>query len=86
MNLKVKILGFPDIQEILGGNEISLEINGKNLGDLLEHLQGSYGPVMQKALQGQILRNGREWLQPDDLCHPLEDGDQVSFFHLVAGG
>ncbi len=86
MNLEVKILGFPDIQEILGGNEIKLEIDGKNLGDLLEHLRNLYGEVIQKILEGQILRNGREWLQPHDLSHPLENGDQVSFFHLLAGG
>lgn len=86
MNLTVKIFGFPEIWEVLRGNEISLEISGRNLGDLLEHLQDSYGSVIRKVLEGQIMRNGQEWLQPDDLCHPLEDGDQVCFFHILSGG
>lgn len=95
MNLHVKLIGFPDLKRLIGGNEIALQVQGETLGDLLRHLEAAYGAPIRKALLDakgivdrsvQVLRNDREWISREDLSFPLQEGDRLTFLLMVAGG
>ncbi len=95
MNVRVRLVGFPELKQLLGTQEIAVELEGRTLSDLLVHLKDRYGSAVAKALLDerdrldpsvQVLRNEGEWLKKDDLSHPLRDGDLLTFLLLVAGG
>jgi molybdopterin converting factor small subunit len=86
MKIKLKFIGFPEVEKKVGGNEIDLDLDGSTYGDLLNYLQKTYGESIQKTLWQQILRNGKEWIRRDDLAYSFRDGDQLSFLRMVSGG
>ncbi|MDY7038456.1 MAG: MoaD/ThiS family protein [Thermodesulfobacteriota bacterium] len=95
MNIKVKLIGFPDLKRIIGSNEVAVQVDGGTFGDLLKHLERTYGPPIRKALLDkkgaidksvQVMRNEREWISREDLTFPLNDGECLTFLLMVAGG
>lgn len=86
MKVKLKFFGFPEVEALLGGREVDLQVEGNTYGDLLQHLQKSYGDSVMKNLWIQTLKNGREWIGKDDLTHSLKDGDQLTFLQMITGG
>ena len=86
MKLRLKFIGFPEVEKKVGGKEIDLDLDGSTYGDLLNYLRKTYGESIKKTLRQQILRNGKEWIRRDDLAHALRDGDQLSFLRMVPGG
>jgi len=86
MKIKLKFFGFPEVERVMGGQEIDLEFEGNTYGDLLNYLHNTYGESIRKTLWQQILRNQKEWIKRDDLTHSLHDGDQLTFLQMVAGG
>jgi len=96
VRLRVKFIGFPEIQGLLGRKEIQVESPGPTLGDLLRVLAARYGSPVRKALinnEGsvdstvQVIRNEREWIDRDALDLPLlEEDDRVTFLMMMAGG
>ena len=86
MNIQVKLFGLSEMEHLVGGNEISLEMRGSTVADLLDHLATTYGEHVRKSFPFQILRNGREWIRWEDLSHSLEDGDQLNFLLMAGGG
>lgn len=86
MRIKCKFFGLQEIQKIIGGKEIEVEIEGNTLGALQQHLKTVYGESLQKAFASQILKNGNEWIRIKDLDHPLKDGDSLSFLLMIPGG
>jgi molybdopterin converting factor small subunit len=95
VNLSVRFVGFPDMKRILGGKEISLQLEGVTFGDLLRHLEQSYGELLRKAILNdrglvddsvQVIRNERVPVVREDLSSPLKEGDLVTFLFMMAGG
>lgn len=86
MKIKLKFFGFPEVEKVVGGKEVDLNLNGTTYGDLLEYIHETYGESIKKALGQQILRNGKDWIRPDDLACSLQDGDQLTFLRMVSGG
>jgi len=86
MKIKVKLVGFSEVEPLIGGKEIDLQLEGSTFGDLLLHLQRTYGESVVKNLRQQILRNGEEWIKKDDLNHSLEEGDRLTFLQMMGGG
>jgi len=95
VNICVKTIGFPDLKKNWGSNEITVGLEGRTFGDLLQNLKLAYGDAIQKALLNekravhgsvQVLRNERKWIPRGDLSFSLQDGDEVSFLLMVAGG
>jgi hypothetical protein len=71
MKLKLKFIGFPEVEKKVGGKEIDLDLDGSTYGDLLNYLRKTYGESIKKTLRQQIFRNGKEWMRRDDLAiHP----------------
>jgi len=86
MNIRLKLAGIQEMEQLIGGREIVLQVEGSTFGDLLSHLQKTYGRPVMKCLHCQILRNGKEWIRRDNLTHPLQDGDHVTFLQMMGGG
>lgn len=95
MNVKVKLVGLPKLARAVGAGEFEAPLEGGTFGDLLRHLERTYGAPVRKDLvnaQGtvdetvQILRNGDEWVGRDALSLPLADGDEITFLLMMAGG
>ena len=86
MDIKVKLHGLQEMERLIGGNEISVEMEGSTIADLLHHLTKTYGEHVRKSFPFQILINGREWIHWKDLSHTLKDGDQLSFLLMAGGG
>ena len=86
MKIRIKLVGFPKVEQVVGSREINLHVEGNTFGDLLQQLKNNYGEPIMKNLQGQILRNGREWIQMYNLTYSLQDGDQVTFLQMMGGG
>jgi molybdopterin converting factor small subunit len=95
VNVRVRLVGFPELKRLLGKQEIDVESEAETLGDLLAHLKDKYGPAVVKLLLDdrgrldpsvQVIRNEGEWLKKDDLSQPLREGDLLTFLLLVAGG
>jgi molybdopterin converting factor small subunit len=95
VNVKVRFVGFPDLKRFLGGKEIALRFEGGMFGDLLRHLEQSYGEPLRKALLNdhglvddavQVIRNDITQLAREDLSAPLKEGDVVTFLFMMPGG
>ena len=86
MKIKVKLVGFSELEHVIGGKEIDLQVEGNTFGDLLQHLKKHYGELVMKKLRSQTLRNGREWIRMDNLTYPLQDGDRLTFLQMMGGG
>jgi molybdopterin converting factor small subunit len=86
MKIRIKLVGFPEVERAVGGKEFDLQMRGRTFGDLLQYLEKKYGDLVMKHLHGQTLRNGKEWIQRENLTYSLEDGDQVTFLQMMGGG
>ncbi len=86
MRITVKLYGLQQLERLIGRNEISVRIEGNTVADLLHHLPKTYGEQVRTSFPFQLLRNGREWIHWEDLSHPLEDGDRLSFLLMASGG
>ena len=97
MNITVKFIGLPDLQKLIGGQEIQIEIKGDSFGALLEQLVETYGKPIKEILLAekkknqvslliQVLRNEEHWIERVDSDCLLREGDTITFMMMVAGG
>ena len=95
MEVRVKFIGVPGAVQAVGHKEITAQIDEPTLGSLLLQLDTTYGAPLRKALftpMGavdnaiQILRNGRDFVARDALDLRLEEGDDITFLMMMAGG
>jgi MoaD family protein len=94
MKVKLKIF-LPLLPEVIGRKELEIEFAGETINDLVEHLVAQYGWKAKKALYDstdkldpviQVLLNGKERVTHDRLDAALQDGDEVMFMIMMAGG
>jgi len=94
MKVKLKIF-LPLLPEVIGRKEFEIEFDGETVNDLVEHLVVQYGRKAKKALYDstgkldpviQVLLNGKEWVTHDKLDTALQDGDELMFMIMMAGG
>ncbi|NWF94276.1 MAG: MoaD/ThiS family protein [Syntrophaceae bacterium] len=86
MKIRIKLVGFPEIERAVGGKEVDFQMKGRTFGDLLQCLEKNYGKPVIGHLHGHVLRNGKEWIQRENLTYALEDGDQITFLQMMGGG
>jgi len=86
---------LPMLTEVVGRDELEVELDGRTAGDLLDHLTRTYGKGARDALldergqldlEVQLLRNRKDWITRDSLNTELEEGDHVTIMVLMAGG
>ncbi len=86
IKVRIKVRGLKVVEEAIGGRETVIEFEGNSLGDFIRAVDEHYGVEVRKAMLVQVLKNNRHWVKHEDLSTPLEDGDTLSFFNMVAGG
>jgi len=94
MKVHLKIF-LPALPEAIGTNELEVEFSGATVNDLIESLIERYGQKAERALLDekgafdplvQVLLNGEEWVTSDQLDKGLNEGDQLVFMMMMAGG
>jgi MoaD family protein len=94
MKVHLKLF-LPVLPEAIGRKELQVEFAGETVQDLIEHLIARYGRKARQALYDkegqldpvvQILLNGEQWVTHDRLDTVLQDGDDVMFLLMLAGG
>jgi len=94
-NLKVKFFGLYELTKLIGNDEFDIHPDGDSFGDVLKCLEEKFGlPFRQTILNEegeindviQVLKNEEEYLLRDDFDHRLEDGDELFFLFMIAGG
>lgn len=94
MKVHLKLF-LPVLPEAIGRKELQVEFAGETIDDLIEHLIARYGRKAKQALYDssgqfdpvvQVLLNGEQWVTPDRFDTTLQDGDEVMFALLLAGG
>ena len=72
-----------------------MDYSGQTVEELVHQIAEKYGKDVARFLldeNGQmdmilkVVCNKEEWLKPDEMQRPLEDGDRVAIMMLVAGG
>jgi molybdopterin converting factor small subunit len=95
MRVTVEFLSLPIVTKAVGAKQISVDLAGRTVHDLVEELGRRYGPRVRDFLlddEGRldlpfrVQLNRAEWLYRDDLHHVLANGDHVAIMMLVGGG
>jgi molybdopterin converting factor small subunit len=80
---------------MIGSKTITMDYSGQTVQELVHQVADKYGKDVARFLldeKGQmdmtlkVVCNKEEWLKPDQMQRPLEDGDRVTIMMLVAGG
>ena len=94
MRLELKFF-LPMLSEVVGGDELELEFDGRTVRDLLAELAKRYGRRAADAMfdktgeldrEVQVLINQKTWVTRENVDAPLADGDRVTIMVLMAGG
>lgn len=94
MKVHLKIF-LPVLPEAIGRKELQVEFAGETVNDLVEYLIARYGRKARQALYDrngqfdpvvQVLLNGEHWVTHDRFDTVLQDGDEVMFALMLAGG
>jgi molybdopterin converting factor small subunit len=94
-SIKVRFFGLSELSREIGNDEIDFAFEGATFGDALRGLEERFGqPFRQTILSGggevnpviQVMKNEDEFLQRDDLDYRLDEGDELLFMFMIAGG
>lgn len=94
-SIKVKFFGLNDLTSKLGNDEFNLDLDGNTFGDALRHLENTFGSPFRKAILNsngevdntiQVVKNEEEWLARNGFDYRLNEGDELFFFLMIAGG
>jgi molybdopterin converting factor small subunit len=95
MKIQVEFLGLPMVSDIIGAKKLKLDFpgetvkdvmdelvrrHGKKLGDTFYDTDGHFDPMIQIAL------NGKLFIDADQHDTVLNEGDNLVFILLLAGG
>ena len=92
MKLKLKVLR--PFKDIIGNENITIDIQGKTLQDLLDELLGHYPKLKDKMLDEKgnldsfvnIFVNDRPTYTNQESQVELNEGDEILIFPAIAGG
>jgi len=91
MSIKVRI---PTPLRKLTGDKSLLEVEGNNIGELIENLEKNFKGIKQRLCEedGNLRRFINIYLNEEDIRFikgketPVKDGDEVSIVPAIAGG
>ncbi|GAB4273044.1 MAG: hypothetical protein Kow0092_28340 [Deferrisomatales bacterium] len=95
MKVRVRLVGFPDVERRLGAKGAEVEFPGRSATEFLGWLQRTYGdPAGVKVVDAcgrpdpdvVALRNGWQRLDRDDPSIELKEGDEITLLLVMAGG
>lgn len=90
--LKVRLKLFANFRELIGESELAIELDGRDISDLLDHLCRYYD-LRGSIYNGNEIRedvnisvNGLLIGSIESIETELSDGDEVAIFPPVSGG
>jgi sulfur carrier protein ThiS len=96
INIEIVFMGFPKIYDFFLRDRVRHSFSGKTLSDLVENLITQYGePIRRSLLEErtqkldptiQVRVNGNYVKREDFDRQIIEDGDNIIFLRLLAGG
>ncbi|MBN2319601.1 MAG: MoaD/ThiS family protein [Acidobacteria bacterium] len=95
MAITVEFLSLPNIVKMVGSKTITMDFTGQTVEELILQVTEKYGSKVRQFLLDEngrldmilkVLLNKEEWIKPDRMQRPLEDGDHVTIMLLAAGG
>ncbi|MFC1883817.1 hypothetical protein ACFL2O_03505 [Thermodesulfobacteriota bacterium] len=95
MSITVEFVSLPTVVKMVGAKTISMDYSGQTVEELVHQVAEKYGKDVARFLLDESGRmdmtlkavcNKEDWLKPDQMQRPLEDGDLVTLMMLVAGG
>lgn len=95
MAVTVAFLSLPNIAKIVGSKTVAMDFSGQSVEGLIQQVAKKYGADVQRLLLDEtgrldmmfrVVFNKDEWISPDHMQKPLQDGDRVTIMMLVAGG
>jgi molybdopterin synthase sulfur carrier subunit len=91
MGIRVKVVAYGVLKEILGAKEAIIEIEERNVRSLLHAILRKRGPALESDVekicqQFEIIVNGRSIGGQRGLNSEIKDGDEIIFFPPVVGG
>lgn len=95
MAITVEFLSLPIVVKAVGSKTITMDFTGQTVEELIHQVTEKYGGKARQFLLGEdgrldmmlrVLCNKEEWVQPDRMQRPLEDGDRITIMLLAAGG
>lgn len=82
--MKVRVLAFARVRELLGGGSHDLQIeDGATVADVWDALVNRYAAIAPLSASTRIARNGRI---VRDAGEPVAEGDEISLLPPVGGG
>ena len=96
MNIEIQFTGFPLLFDIYQEGFHSYAFSGSTLCELIEDLVERFGDRVRESIYDprtqtldptiQIVLNKEEYVNYDLYFRKIEEGDQVTFLKLLAGG
>lgn len=96
MNIQIEFVGFPMIYDLFPEGFHPYHLEGNTLADLIHDLTGRYNARVSEALlEGknraldptiQIMINRRFIAKEQWAGQEIQEGDQITFLRLLAGG
>lgn len=95
MAITVEFLSLPNVARMVGGKIITMDFSNQTVEELIRQVTEKYGKKVQQFLLDEngrldmmlkVLRNGEEWIQPEQMQRQLQDGDRITIMLLAAGG
>lgn len=95
MAITVEFLSLPNVAKMVGGKVIAMDFSNQTVEELIRQVTEKYGKKVQQFLLDEngrldmmlkVLRNGEEWIRPEQMQRQLQDGDRITIMLLAAGG
>jgi MoaD family protein len=95
MRVQVEFLGLPMVSDIIGTKKVKLDFSGETVKDLMEELVRRYGKKVRDTFYDtdghfdpmiQIALNGKSFIDANRHDTVLNEGDNLAFILLLAGG
>jgi hypothetical protein len=96
MNIEIQFTGFPLLFDIFQDGLHNYVFSGSTLSELIEDLVERFGDRVRESIYDpqtqtldptiQIVLNKEEYVNYDLYFRKIEEGDQVTFLKLLAGG
>jgi hypothetical protein len=96
MNIEIQFTGFPLLFDIFQNKWHDYVFSGGTLSELIEDLVECFGDPVRESIYDpqtqtldpavQIILNKKEYVHHAVFSRKVEEGDQVSFLKLLAGG
>jgi molybdopterin converting factor small subunit len=95
MKIQVEFLGLPMVSDIIGTKKLVLDVSGEKVKDVMDELIRRYGKKVRDTFYDtdgrfdpmiQIALNGKSFIDADRHDTVLNEGDNLVFILLLAGG